>query len=204
MSLTRSNRLRSSCVVSGVRPRLELLLRQHLRRAARAAAAAPCVSFFGVCTCTVANRSPRPRPLTSGIPLPRSRSVVPVCVPSGTLTRLGAVERRHLDLAAERDGGEVHRDLAEQVVAVAAEELVLLHVDDDVEVAGGPAGRRRLRLRSAAGAAGRWRCPAGILTVIFRSRATRPAPRQVAHGLVMILPAPRHCGQVRATVKKPC
>jgi len=31
----------------------------------------------------------------------------------------------------------------------------------------------------------------------------RPAPRHWEHGLVMILPAPAHCGQVRATVKIP-
>ena len=64
---------------------------------------------------------------------------MPVCVPFGHLDRLAAVERRHLNLAAERDGREVHRDLAEQVVAVAAEELVLLDVHDDVEMAGGSA-----------------------------------------------------------------
>ena len=46
--------------------------------------------------------------------------------------------------------------------------------------------------------------PAGILTVSLRSRVTRPAPRQVVHGFVMTRPVPRHCGQVRATVKKPC
>src|SRR6185295_9586793 len=45
-----------------------------------------------------------------------------------------------LDLAAQRDRREVDRDLAEQVVAVAAEELVLVDVDDNVEVAGGTAG----------------------------------------------------------------
>ena len=33
---------------------------------------------------------------------------------------------------------------------------------------------------------------------------TRPAPRHVLHGLAIILPLPRHCGHVRATVKKPC
>ncbi len=46
--------------------------------------------------------------------------------------------------------------------------------------------------------------PAGILTVIFRS--LRHAARAAA-GLARLgddLPAPRHCGQVRATVKKPC
>ena len=77
------------------------------------------------------------------MPLPRSRSVVPVCVPSGTLTVSVPSSVGTCNLAAERDGREVHRDLAEQVVAVAAEELVLLHVDDDVEVAGRAAGRAR-------------------------------------------------------------
>src|SRR5262249_39975628 len=42
--------------------------------------------------------------------------------------------------AAGRDGREVDRDLAEQVHAVAAEERVFLHVDDDVEMSGGTAG----------------------------------------------------------------
>ena len=46
--------------------------------------------------------------------------------------------------------------------------------------------------------------PAGIFTVIFRSLLTRPAPRQLLQGLVIVLPVPRHCGHVRATVKKPC
>src|SRR5215471_5873570 len=46
--------------------------------------------------------------------------------------------------------------------------------------------------------------PAGILTVILRSFATRPAPRHVVHGLEIVLPLPRHWGHVRATVKKPC
>ena len=91
----------------------------------------------------VANRSPRPRPFTSGIPLPRSLSVVPVCVPVRHFDRLGSVECPHLDLAAEGDGREVHRDLAEQVVPVAAEELVLLDVDDDKQVARRAAGRAR-------------------------------------------------------------
>src|SRR5439155_9671317 len=59
------------------------------------------------------------------------------------LHRVLTVERRHLNLAAERDRREVDRDLAEQIVAVAAEELVLLHVHDDVQVSGRTAGRSR-------------------------------------------------------------
>ena len=46
--------------------------------------------------------------------------------------------------------------------------------------------------------------PAGILTVIFRSRVTRPSPRQSAHGLATMRPAPWHRGQGRETVKNPC
>src|SRR3989454_6057702 len=60
--------------------------------------------------------------------------------PFGDFDRVHTIQRRHLNLAAERHGREVDRDLAEQIVAVAAEELVLLHVDDDVEMAGGTAG----------------------------------------------------------------
>src|SRR5438552_1950807 len=58
----------------------------------------------------------------------------------GDFHLLRAVERRHVDFAAERDGREIHRNLAEQVHAVAAEELVLLHVNDDVETSWRTAG----------------------------------------------------------------
>src|SRR5262245_11888408 len=56
------------------------------------------------------------------------------------------IQCRHQDFSAERHGGEVDWNLAEQVVAVAAEERVLLHVDDNVEVAGGTASRSRFAL----------------------------------------------------------
>src|SRR5262249_59720743 len=66
---------------------------------------------------------------------------LPVLRARGPPHRLLSVERRHLDVASEGDGGEVDRDLAEQIDAVAAEDLVFLHVHDDVEMAGGPAAR---------------------------------------------------------------
>ena len=66
------------------------------------------------------------------MPLPRSRSVVPVWV--GHLDALRPIERRHLYFSAERHGREVHRDLAEQIQPFAPEERVLVHVNDDVEV----------------------------------------------------------------------
>src|SRR5262249_6972817 len=61
----------------------------------------------------------------------------------GNLHRLLAVERRHLDLSAERHCREVDRDLAEEIVAVAAEELVLLHLNHHVQVSGRSAERTR-------------------------------------------------------------
>jgi hypothetical protein len=46
--------------------------------------------------------------------------------------------------------------------------------------------------------------PAGIFAVSLRSRVIRPAPPHAVHGFAMIWPVPRHCPQVRATVKNPC
>ena len=81
------------------------------------------------------------------MPLPRSRNVVPDCVPDGTSTvSSSSSSAGHDDLAAERERREVHRHLAVQVVAVALEELVILHVHDDVEIAGRAAGRAVLAL----------------------------------------------------------
>ena len=81
------------------------------------------------------------------MPLPRTRNVAPGCVPAGTLTVSLFVEQPgNDDLAAERQGREVHRNLAVQVVAVALEELVVLHLDDDVQVARRAAGRSALAL----------------------------------------------------------
>ena len=44
------------------------------------------VRFFGVLTFTVTNWSPRPLPRTYGMPFPRRRKVVPLCVPSGMVS----------------------------------------------------------------------------------------------------------------------
>ena len=77
------------------------------------------------------------------MPLPRSRNTVPVAVPSGIFSVSRARRRRvgHVDLAAERQRREVHRNLAREIVAVALEERMLLDLDDDVEIAGRPAER---------------------------------------------------------------
>jgi hypothetical protein len=46
--------------------------------------------------------------------------------------------------------------------------------------------------------------PAGTLTFIGNSRATRVSPRQVVQGSVMMVPVPPQLPQARATEKKPC
>ena len=91
---------------------------------------------------------------STGMPLPFRRNCLPLSEPSGIFTRVvGAIERRHIDLAAER--GRRHRDrhLAEDVGAVALEELVRLDRQEDVEIAGRAAAQDRPRLRPQGGCA---------------------------------------------------
>src|SRR5205807_2705960 len=60
---------------------------------------------------------------------------------------LGLVlQRRHLDLGAERELGERDGQLADDVLTLASEQRVLGHRDDHVEIALGPAGKPRLAL----------------------------------------------------------
>src|SRR4051812_32560620 len=46
--------------------------------------------------------------------------------------------------------------------------------------------------------------PGGTLTSSLRLTTVRPEPRQLLHGFLMIVPCPRHWGQVDAMEKKPC
>ena len=89
------------------------------------------------------------------MPLPRTRNVAPLWVPAGIGEWLLAVERRNLDLATERERGEVEWNLAVQVVPVPLEKRMLLHVDDDVEVAGRAAARTRFAFTTEAQALSR-------------------------------------------------
>src|SRR5690606_21644819 len=61
-----------------------------------------------------------------------------------------AVERRHLDLPAERRRGHRDRDLAEDVRPVALEERVRLDGEEDVEIAGRTAAQARLAVADEA------------------------------------------------------
>ena len=145
MSLTRSNRFRSSWPSS---PRARGSNSSFGRAFASCSRRWRCslVSFLGVLTWTVAKRSPRPLAVDVRHPFAsqaqrgaRWRALV-------DLHGVRSVERRHLNLAAKGQRREVDRDLAEKVQAFPPEELVLLHVNDDVEMAGGAAGRSRLAL----------------------------------------------------------
>ena len=139
------------------------------------------------------------------MPLPRSRNVVPVACPPGTLSGSGSPSSVGT-LISPPSASVVKstRHLAEEVVAVAPEERVLLHVDDDVEIAGRAAGRAVLAFALEPEPLAGRDAGGDLDRELALLRARGPAPRHVWHGLAMILPVPRHWPQVRATVKKPC
>src|SRR5437763_918441 len=70
----------------------------------------------------------------------------------GDVDRRLAIERRHVDLSAQRRARDAHRDHAVQVVAVPLEDRVLLQPDLDEQVARRPAVRARLAVARAADA----------------------------------------------------
>ena len=100
----------------------------------RSSSTSPSSSLVGVSTRSTTRRSPRPRPLTEGTPLPRIRNSRPLWVPAsdGQLL-LVAVEGDEGEVGAERGLGEADRDVGHEVVALA----------DEVVVGGAPAGGRR-------------------------------------------------------------
>ena len=115
-----------------------------------------------------------------------------------------ALERRHLDLGAERGLREAERHLADDVVVLAAEERVLADADHDVEVARRAAAAARLafaaQLQARAGVdAG------GDLHAEGLRAADDALPLALGDtGSPMTLPCPLHWPQVLAMVKKPC
>ena len=114
MSLTRSKRFRSSCS-SRVARAARTSPWAAPWRAVRAGGAAPwSVSSASAPARSRTDRRARGRS-TSGMPLPRSRSVVPVWVPSGTFTVSVPSSVGTRDFAAERQRREVDWNLAEQI-----------------------------------------------------------------------------------------
>ena len=116
---------------------------------------------------------------------------------------LAAVEGRHLELAAERRGGHRHRHAAEDVGAVALEELVRLDRQEDVEVARRPAAQARLALAGEADA----RAVLDAGRDVDRERALLGDAAGAAafgQGSSITWPRPWQVGQVRSIEKKPC
>ena len=143
MSLTRSKRPFSPCSLTGVGSNFS-----------EGSAAASCsssffcsrVSFFGRddgdCHEQVAPAAPADVGHAAAPQAERRACARPL----GHLKRLFTFERRDPDFAPERQRREVQRNLAVQIVAVALEKRMLLHVDDDVQISSRPAGRPGLAL----------------------------------------------------------
>src|SRR5262245_20792065 len=134
MSFTRSNRFRSSCSCSS-RARLELLLRQHLRQLIE-----QLPLFLGELLRCLHLDGGEEIAASTAVDVGHALAAQPQRRAGlrafRYLHRLGAVERRNLNFPAKRHGREVDWNFAEQVVPVAPEELVLVHVDDDVKMTG--------------------------------------------------------------------
>ena len=86
-------------------------------------------------TVTETNRSPRPRPPSTGMPLPFKRNTVPVCVPTGifnfssfssVLTEISAPKRR----LRKRYG---HSRV--EIASLPLKLLMLGHVNNHIEIA---------------------------------------------------------------------
>ena len=124
-------------------------------------------------------------------------------MPSGTFTRvLPPSIGRHLELAAERRRGHRDRHAAEEVGAVALEELVRLDRQEDVEVAGRAAAQARLAFAGEADAG-------AVLDAgrdVDRERALlgdAAGAAAVGQGSAITSPRPWQVGQVRSMEKKP-
>ena len=119
------------------------------------------------------------------------------------LERFVSVERRHVDVAAERESREVQRNLARQVVALAPEERVRRNFDEDVKVARGPILRSAFALAADAQ-------PLAIGDACGNLDRDRPllggstCALAREQGFEMMRPDPWQREHVRATVKNPC
>ena len=102
------------------------------------------VSLVGVITRTLTYRSPLPPPCGSGRPFPFRRMIAPVCVPSGIDDLFLAGQRRHQNLRAQRRLRNADRNRAVEVGAAPLEKRVVLHFENDVEIARRPAVDPRL------------------------------------------------------------
>ena len=138
LSGTRSSASRRTPRPRGRSPRWRSL------RTAREARCCSSLSWRGTATFTSTRWSPRPKPWSTGIPLP-FRTLHRPGLRAGLEIELElALERRHLGLRAERRFGHREVDRRVDVVALAHESLVGSDVDEDIDVPGLPAERARV------------------------------------------------------------
>ena len=104
-------------------------------------------SLPGVCTRTSTNRSPLPRPFSTGTPLPRMRKRGARLGAFRNLQHVVAFESGNADFGAQRRLRKRDRNYAVQIVAFALEERMLLHVQHYVQVARRPAVKPPSRIR---------------------------------------------------------
>src|SRR6185503_13390924 len=163
------------------------------------------VSLVGTTTRTVTWRSPRPRPPRCGTPWPRTRNVVPLCVPSGTWTlvlppppTLGT----SMDVPSAGCAmpmGTSHRRAAPSRWKNSCSSTRTTTYRSPGGPPALPASPSPL-MRS-------WlpvSTPPGILIWSLRSTVTWPSPPQSLQGVATMRPVPWQRPQVRATLKNPC
>ena len=97
--------------------------------------------------------------------------------------RAVALERRYLDVRAERGGGETDGEFADNVVALASEGRMRGHVDQHIEVAGGAAVLPRLALVRQAQPSARLDASRNVqVERAFRLHPLLPAARRTERG----------------------
>ena len=115
------------------------------------------VRRLGTSTLTTTIWSPRPLPRRCGTPLPLRVKTLPGCVPAGIARRVVAVDGGHFDLGAQGGLGDVDVQVEQDIILAAAEELVRLDLDFQVQVAVRTAVWRPAGLRPPGGSACRCR-----------------------------------------------
>ena len=160
------------------------------------------VRFTGVSTASSMNISPEPRRAGQAYPCRAGASGGPTGCPRDFDPAAPAVNGRHFDVAAQ-GGGSHETGTRQNRLLRRARTARDRHFDKDIQVTRRPAAHPGLAFAGKADACAGFDTR-GDVHDSERSFSTRPAPRQVVQGFLMIWPMPEQVGQVRSTVKKPC
>ena len=161
------------------------------------------LNLTGVSTFTRHNRSPVAPPLTDLTPLPRIRNNLPVCVSVGIFSRsfplsVGTSISPPSVAVPIEIGISQNRSLSSRV-KISCGLTCICTYRSPLGAPFSPASPSPAsRIRSPVST------PAGTLTESVFCSCLRPWPWQSGQGSLIILPLPRHCGQVCCTAKNPC